>query len=324
MINFLLCVLFWIMSFPFWLQRNGHWCKSNTSRIQFFRFFDFSDALFGCINKSWRWLSNVMDRKNHRAATFSDNFPWKRQNINFQLQYYLIICLCSKFCNLDFNFNALLLQHMFKKAKELSDEKVFWSDSSFITIYNGTALTFFEMKIARKKNDDRCRWTLRSPHTRWSTNTSGSWTRTSPSLNPRWRWFQIFSSDAVIIPLFRIKDGCHRRRARKRRWSTRRRWRTRRRRESKRTTTGRRRRQRRWGGQLALLERVNQCLPQVENLTTPLISYVGSGVPQEVLDMPVDPNEPTYCTCQQVTLKNGIVVQNFPKTQKLGSQFVLH
>jgi hypothetical protein len=32
----------------------------------------------------------------------------------------------------------------------------------------------------------------------------------------------------------------------------------------------------------------------------PLASYVGSGVPQEVLDMPVDPNEPTYCTCQQV------------------------
>ena len=43
----------------------------------------------------------------------------------------------------------------------------------------------------------------------------------------------------------------------------------------------------------------HQC-SQVENLTTPLISYVGSGVPQEVLDMPVDPNEPTYCTCQQV------------------------
>lgn len=35
---------------------------------------------------------------------------------------------------------------------------------------------------------------------------------------------------------------------------------------------------------------------------TALISYVGSGVPQEVLDMPVDPNEPTYCTCQQVIL----------------------
>ena len=63
---------------------------------------------------------------------------------------------------------------------------------------------------------------------------------------------------------------------------------------------------------------------QVENLTTPLISYVGSGVPQEVLDMPVDPNEPTYCTCQQVTFKHGIVVQDLPKTQKLGSQFVLH
>ena len=39
---------------------------------------------------------------------------------------------------------------------------------------------------------------------------------------------------------------------------------------------------------------------KVENISTPLISYVGSGVPQEVLDMPVDPNEPTYCTCNQV------------------------
>ena len=45
----------------------------------------------------------------------------------------------------------------------------------------------------------------------------------------------------------------------------------------------------------------NVFFPQVENLTTPLISYVGSGVPQEVLDMPVDPNEPTYCVCQQVS-----------------------
>lgn len=51
-------------------------------------------------------------------------------------------------------------------------------------------------------------------------------------------------------------------------------------------------------GQIHIIQSY-QC-SQVENLTTPLISYVGSGVPQEVLDMPVDPNEPTYCTCQQV------------------------
>ena len=51
---------------------------------------------------------------------------------------------------------------------------------------------------------------------------------------------------------------------------------------------------------LTLLAVIMFAFSQVENLTTPLISYVGSGVPQEVLDMPVDPNEPTYCTCQQV------------------------
>jgi len=49
---------------------------------------------------------------------------------------------------------------------------------------------------------------------------------------------------------------------------------------------------------------------KVENLTTPLISYVGSGVPQEVLDMPVDPNEPTYCTCQQVSYGEMIGCDN--------------
>ena len=51
---------------------------------------------------------------------------------------------------------------------------------------------------------------------------------------------------------------------------------------------------------------------QVENLTTPLISYVGSGVPQEVLDMPVDPNEPTYCTCQQVKPTRMDPLRAFP------------
>ena len=37
---------------------------------------------------------------------------------------------------------------------------------------------------------------------------------------------------------------------------------------------------------------------------TPMASIAASllPVPQEVLDMPVDPNEPTYCLCQQVTL----------------------
>jgi inhibitor of growth protein 4 len=36
---------------------------------------------------------------------------------------------------------------------------------------------------------------------------------------------------------------------------------------------------------------------------TPMASIAASliPVPQEVLDMPVDPNEPTYCLCQQVS-----------------------
>ena len=32
-------------------------------------------------------------------------------------------------------------------------------------------------------------------------------------------------------------------------------------------------------------------------------SAFGLPVPQEVLDMPVDPNEPTYCLCQQVLFR---------------------
>ena len=37
---------------------------------------------------------------------------------------------------------------------------------------------------------------------------------------------------------------------------------------------------------------------------TPMASIAASllPVPQEVLDMPVDPNEPTYCLCQQVSV----------------------
>ena len=44
---------------------------------------------------------------------------------------------------------------------------------------------------------------------------------------------------------------------------------------------------------------------KTETHSTPVHHLVGAlSVPQEVLDMPVDPNEPTYCTCQQVsTLK---------------------
>lgn len=49
---------------------------------------------------------------------------------------------------------------------------------------------------------------------------------------------------------------------------------------------------------------------KTEDKETPLQSFVGSGVPQEVLDMPVDPNEPTYCTCQQVSYGEMIGCDN--------------
>ena len=164
----------------------------------------------------------------------------------------------------------------------------------------GTLVEIFKKKCQSVNNIFRLILPWR--RTRWSTSTSGSWTRTWRSLNRRWRWDQDQVSRRLPSPLclFRTRDGCRRARARRRRWSTRRRWRTRRRRESRRRTTRRRRRPRRWEGG-GKRKDFAMFFPQVENLTTPLISYVGSGVPQEVLDMPVDPNEPTYCVCQQVS-----------------------
>ena len=39
-------------------------------------------------------------------------------------------------------------------------------------------------------------------------------------------------------------------------------------------------------------------------------SLLPGGIPQEVLDMPVDPNEPTYCLCQQVSYGEMIGCDN--------------
>jgi len=39
-------------------------------------------------------------------------------------------------------------------------------------------------------------------------------------------------------------------------------------------------------------------------------SMLAPGIPQEVLDMPVDPNEPTYCLCQQVSYGEMIGCDN--------------
>jgi len=48
---------------------------------------------------------------------------------------------------------------------------------------------------------------------------------------------------------------------------------------------------------------------KTESLSTPVHSMSGT-IPQEVLDMPVDPNEPTYCTCQQVSYGEMIGCDN--------------
>jgi len=47
-----------------------------------------------------------------------------------------------------------------------------------------------------------------------------------------------------------------------------------------------------------------------EPQTTPSHPYPNLPVPQEVLDMPVDPNEPTYCLCQQVSYGEMIGCDN--------------
>ena len=72
------------------------------------------------------------------------------QNSSFFLLIEALICFVKKFVgklmmfdNLDYNFSPH--QHMFKKAKELSDEKVFLLISSnHITIYNETTPSFSE------------------------------------------------------------------------------------------------------------------------------------------------------------------------------------
>jgi len=47
-----------------------------------------------------------------------------------------------------------------------------------------------------------------------------------------------------------------------------------------------------------------------EPQTTPVHHFANLPVPQEVLDMPVDPNEPTYCLCQQVSYGEMIGCDN--------------
>ncbi len=59
---------------------------------------------------------------------------------------------------------------------------------------------------------------------------------------------------------------------------------------------------------------------------TPMASIAASllPVPQEVLDMPVDPNEPTYCLCQQVLVSfNSMICKCFKKLSCLRREYFL-
>ena len=50
------------------------------------------------------------------------------------------------------------------------------------------------------------------------------------------------------------------------------------------------------------------CSPS--GLTSPVPLSVGAKQPTDVLDMPVDPNEPTYCFCHQVSYGEMIGCDN--------------
>jgi len=136
------------------------------------------------------------------------------------------------------------IQHMFKKAKELSDEKV------------NIAVATYEMidKHIRKLDSDLAKF--------------------ESEMKDKGRLSQTESEEEEVVNKKKMKD------------------------------------KKKKGVKEEDNNKKKKKAKKVENLTTPLISYVGSGVPQEVLDMPVDPNEPTYCTCQQVSYGEMIGCDN--------------
>lgn len=136
------------------------------------------------------------------------------------------------------------IQHMFKKAKELSDEKV------------NIAVATYEMidKHIRKLDSDLAKF--------------------ESEMKDKGRLSQTESEEEEVVNKKKMKD------------------------------------KKKKGVKEEENNKKKKKAKKVENLTTPLISYVGSGVPQEVLDMPVDPNEPTYCTCQQVSYGEMIGCDN--------------
>jgi hypothetical protein len=136
------------------------------------------------------------------------------------------------------------IQHMFKKAKELSDEKV------------NIAVATYEMidKHIRKLDSDLAKF--------------------ESEMKDKGRLSQTESEEEEVVNKKKMKD------------------------------------KKKKGVKEEENNKKKKKAKKVENLTTPLTSYVGSGVPQEVLDMPVDPNEPTYCTCQQVSYGEMIGCDN--------------
>jgi len=136
------------------------------------------------------------------------------------------------------------IQHMFKKAKELSDEKV------------NIAVATYEMidKHIRKLDSDLAKF--------------------ESEMKDKGRMSQTESEEEEVVNKKKMKD------------------------------------KKKKGVKEEENNKKKKKAKKVENLTTPLISYVGSGVPQEVLDMPVDPNEPTYCVCQQVSYGEMIGCDN--------------
>lgn len=135
------------------------------------------------------------------------------------------------------------IQHMFKRARELSDEKV------------NIAVQTYELvdKQIRKLDSDLAKF--------------------ESEMKDKGRISQTESEDEVVVNKKKLKD------------------------------------KKKKG--LKEEDRKKKKAKKTESLSSgPLASYVGSGVPQEVLDMPVDPNEPTYCTCQQVSYGEMIGCDN--------------
>ena len=57
------------------------------------------------------------------------------------------------------------------------------------------------------------------------------------------------------------------------------------------------------------------CMYRSSSLTSPPPVSMGGGPSTDVLDMPVDPNEPTYCLCHQVSFGEMIGCDNIDVSQ---------